>query len=98
MDGYNLIQDSTSLGFPLDTKYLVAVDKNADVGIGQQLGKHDGATETLTLLPGSPAIDKIPLCCPPPVFVNGITTDQRGMTRPDKNESACDIGAYESSY
>jgi hypothetical protein len=52
-------------------------------------------TKILGLLPGSPAIDQIPLdAC----HINGINTDQRGMKRPDGNEKTCDIGAFESSY
>jgi len=46
--------------------------------------------QTHALLPGSPAIDKIPLnAC----HVNGVSTDQRGVRRPQG--AACDIGAYE---
>jgi hypothetical protein len=44
---------------------------------------------------GSLAIDQIPLdAC----YIDGISTDQRGVKRPDGNEKTCDIGAYESSY
>jgi hypothetical protein len=47
------------------------------------------------LLSDSPAIDQIPLdAC----LVNGISTDKRGVKRPDGNEKTCDIGAFESSY
>jgi hypothetical protein len=52
------------------------------------LANNGGPTQTLALQAGSPAIDQIPAAsCP--------TTDQRGVTRPDNGESACDIGAYE---
>lgn len=87
--GYNLIQQSTGAtihndGFGKDI-----------IGLPGQLGslqKNGGPSQTLALLSNSPAIDQIPLnAC----HVNGITTDQRGMKRPDKNESACDIGTYE---
>jgi len=64
------------------------------------LGNYGGPTQTMALLPGSPAIDQIPLnytypnsgdnLCP----ANG--TDQRGYPRPDVNETSCDIGAYET--
>ncbi|MDB5334266.1 MAG: filamentous hemagglutinin family N-terminal domain protein, partial [Phycisphaerales bacterium] len=51
------------------------------------LGNYGGATQTLPLLPGSPAINTA-------LFINGITTDQRGVSRPQG--SAPDIGAFES--
>jgi hypothetical protein len=41
-------------------------------------------TETMALLPGSPAIDAVQACPPP-------KTDQRNV----KRQSPCDIGAYE---
>jgi hypothetical protein len=44
------------------------------------------------LLPGSPALDRIP---PDACHINDITSDQRGVKRPDGNEQFCDIGAYE---
>ena len=55
------------------------------------LQNNGGLTQTIALLPGSPAIDVIP------TGVNGCgasgQTDQRGVTRPQ--ESGCDIGAFE---
>jgi CSLREA domain-containing protein len=59
------------------------------------LTNNGGPTQTLALLPGSPAID---------AGNNGTceTTDQRGVARPydgDKNGSAiCDMGAFEVGY
>lgn len=59
------------------------------------LAHYGGPTETLALLPGSPAIDK---------GNNGTceATDQRGQSRPydgDKNGSAiCDMGAFEVNF
>jgi hypothetical protein len=61
------------------------------------LQSNGGPTETMALLPGSPAIDAgNPAGC-----TDGsghmLTTDQRGMPRPDKEDSVgCDMGAYES--
>ena len=50
------------------------------------LGDNGGSTPTLSLLPGSPAIDSgDDFACPP--------TDQRGVARPQG--LACDIGAFE---
>jgi tRNA A-37 threonylcarbamoyl transferase component Bud32 len=89
--GYNLIQQSTGAtihndGFGKDT-----------IGFPAKLGhlqKNGGPTPTHALLLGSPAVDQIPLAA---CDINGITTDQRGMRRPDGKEQFCDIGAYESS-
>ncbi len=53
------------------------------------LQNNGGPTMTVALLPGSPAIDA-------GVAVLGITTDQRGVSRPQG--AAPDIGAYESPY
>jgi cysteine-rich repeat protein len=52
-----------------------------------------GPTQTIALLPGSPAINAgdPDVCANPPV--NGV--DQRGYVRPGTGSSACSIGAYE---
>ena len=53
------------------------------------LANNGGATQTMALLPGSPAIDGVTFNAP-----NGCpSTDQRGWLRPFG--SYCDIGAYE---
>jgi hypothetical protein len=52
------------------------------------LADNGGATWTHALLPGSPAIDAVP------VISCTVTTDQRGVVRPQG--AACDIGAYEA--
>ncbi len=53
------------------------------------LANNGGPTDTLALLPGSPAIDK------GNVF-GGFTTDQRGIARPQG--AAADIGAFELQF
>jgi hypothetical protein len=57
------------------------------------LANNGGPTPTHALLPGSPAIDRIPsaFCTVP--------TDQRGVLRPYApiGGGACDVGAYEFS-
>jgi predicted outer membrane repeat protein len=58
---------------------------NTDPLLGP-LADNGGDTLTHALLEGSPAIDK-------GTCVAGITTDQRGVTRPQTGK--CDIGAYE---
>jgi hypothetical protein len=52
------------------------------------LQDNGGPTFTHALLPGSPAIDAVPLA-----DCAGVATDQRGVERPQG--PACDIGAYE---
>lgn len=53
------------------------------------LGYHGGPTQTIPLRPGSPGLDagSAKNTCP--------KTDQRGMPRPDRGETVCDIGAFE---
>ncbi len=91
-NGYNLIQKVSGATFAANRQHLtdVSVDPYADLRIDPVLsGK---LTEIQALLSGSPAIDRIPLnAC----HVNGISTDQRGVKRPDGQEQSCDIGAYE---
>ena len=80
--GFNLADD-TSCGLALATD-LVSTDP--DLG---PLAGNGGPTQTMALLPGSPAIDAGGLPgtsgCPP--------ADQRGQPRPQG--PACDIGAFE---
>ncbi|MGZ3803019.1 MAG: choice-of-anchor Q domain-containing protein [Pseudobdellovibrionaceae bacterium] len=60
------------------------IGQNANLGSLQDNG---GATQTMALLPGSPALDKgNPLVCP--------LQDQRGAPR--LTAGTCDIGAYEA--
>jgi hypothetical protein len=52
------------------------------------LGNYGGFTQTIPLLPGSPALDAVTHnACPPPF------TDERGVLRPQG--AHCDIGAFE---
>jgi hypothetical protein len=51
------------------------------------LGNYGGSEPTMALLPGSPAIDA-------GTAASGVTTDERGVTRPQG--SAPDLGAFES--
>jgi len=88
-DGYNLSGDnSCNLSGPGD-------HNNTDPLLGF-LQNNGGPTDTMALLNGSPAIDSgNPSGC-----TDGhghlLKTDQRGMPRPDKEDSgSCDRGAYE---
>ncbi|MBA4371352.1 MAG: hypothetical protein C0402_00650 [Thermodesulfovibrio sp.] len=81
--GYNLIGAAAGTTINGDTTGNI-------IGVApllSPLGNYGGPTQTMALLPGSPAIDAgTNSGCP--------TTDQRGMTRP--YNTACDIGAVES--
>jgi hypothetical protein len=91
-DGYNLIQNGSGAAFIPNKQHLtdVSVDPHTDLRIDPTLsGK---LTQVHALLSGSPASDRIPLAA---CLVNSISTDQRGVKRPDGQEQSCDIGAYE---
>lgn len=96
--GYNLIQNFSSVVFvdPLNKNHSSDIDGNKfpSLGIDSVLRDNGGQgqrhTFTFSLLAGSPAIDAIPLdAC----LAGSITTDQRGVKRPQG--PGCDIGAYE---
>jgi hypothetical protein len=87
--GYNMGSDSTC-------HFNKSGDRN---NIDPKLGPlqyNGGPTQTMALLPGSAAID----AGNPSGCTDGaghlLKTDQRGMPRPDKEDSGgCDMGAYE---
>jgi CSLREA domain-containing protein len=76
--GHNLSSDATCGGGPGDI-----LKTNPKLG---PLADNGGPTQTLALLPGSPAVDR-------GNNATCATTDQRGVPRPVG--PACDIGAYE---
>ncbi|NWJ49103.1 MAG: hypothetical protein HXX08_24870 [Chloroflexi bacterium] len=86
--GYNLEAEAAgnySCGFS-GTKGSI---KTTDAKLGTP-GNNGGATNTIALLSGSPAIDAIPAAsCV-------VTADQRGVNRP-QGTVGCDIGAYETT-
>jgi hypothetical protein len=88
--GHNLDNDgSCVLSDPTDLH-------NAIAGFAGGLADNGGPMQTIALLASSPAVDAIPVT--PTNYCtdlngNPITTDQRGVTRP--NGAGCDIGAYE---
>jgi predicted outer membrane repeat protein len=86
--GYNL-EDADSCGFGADNHSI----RNTNPLLAP-LADYGGPSLTLALLPGSPAIDRIP------EGVNGcgseIARDQRGVKRPQGGEQDCDMGAFES--
>ncbi len=94
--GYNLIGDDADALFEPNEQRSTDILRVqlTNLGIDPQLGDNGGLaqphTRTHRLLPTGPAMDRVPTnAC----HINGISTDQRGMKRPQG--SICDIGAYE---
>jgi fibronectin-binding autotransporter adhesin len=97
--GYDLIGSQAQCGLGVYGQYPPGSGQYAYSGPGVifnvnpmlgPLQNNGGATLTMALLPGSPAIDAVaPNVCPPPIV------DQRGITRPQAN--SCDIGAFEAN-
>jgi uncharacterized repeat protein (TIGR01451 family) len=92
--GYNLEDSPDTCTFTQPTDKVVGA---SSLGLGP-LANNGGATMTRSLLIGSPAINAVPLASctdqtsPTPVT---ITTDQRGVARPQPAGGNCDIGAFE---
>ena len=88
--GYNLSNDATC-------NFTGPGDMNSINPMLGPLQANGGPTQTMALLPGSPAID----AGNPSGCTDGsghlLKTDQRGKPRPDAEDTGgCDIGAYES--
>jgi len=95
-------------GAPVETEgFNLSSDESCDLhgagdlnGVDALLGllqNNGGSTSTMALLPGSPAIDAGNNSGCRDWVGHLLTTDQRGMPRPDPHEPrGCDIGAYES--
>jgi hypothetical protein len=89
--GYNLENARDSCGF------LAASDKvvpAASVKLGALSG-YGGPSLTRELLPGSAAIDAVPLTFCTDQAMHVVNVDQRGVARPQPAGGPCDIGAYE---
>ena len=89
-NGYNLSSDGTC-------NFTNSGDRNNTDPMLGPLQNNGGPTQTQALLSGGPAID----AGNPSGCTDGqghlLTTDQRGMPRPDREDSrGCDMGAYES--
>jgi len=86
-NGYNIESPGNTCG--LDSAGTDQVNVSADdLNLGE-LADNGGLTETHALLPGSPAINRIPAedC--------EVTEDQRGEPQPEPGGDACDVGAFE---
>ena len=90
--GYNLSDDATCAFSAIGSRNSI------NPKLATRPASNGGPTQTIALMHGSPAIDKIPhASC---VDSNGdpVTIDQRGKPRPDRGDGPsgpCDIGAYE---
>ncbi len=90
--GGNIESPSNECGFT-DPTDLVSVTE-AELNLGP-LQNNGGPTETHALLPGSVAIDHVPAAMCVDAEGQPLTTDQRGVARPQGG--ACDVGAFEWS-
>ena len=90
--GYNLSDDATCASSFTQTGDL----NSTPAGLYNILQNNGGPTQTIALFSTSPAVDAIPVS---PINYctdtngNPVTTDQRGVARPQG--PACDIGAFE---
>ncbi|MHB1560624.1 MAG: beta strand repeat-containing protein, partial [Isosphaeraceae bacterium] len=82
---YNLIGTGGSGGLSNGVNHNIVLTGSQVPGLAP-LGWYGGPTQTMALLPGSPAIGA-------GVAVSGVTTDQRGAPRP--GSGPVDIGAFE---
>jgi hypothetical protein len=89
-DGYNLSSDKSC-------KFNNSGDLNSTNPRLGRLQNNGGPTQTMALLPGSPAIDAGNASGCTDGRGRLLKTDQRGKPRPDKEDHGvgCDIGAYE---
>ena len=104
-EGYN-ISDDSSCGFSATGTAHNGDNVNPMLSTAG-LANNGGPTQTIALLPGSPAIDTIPQAActyqnvnpctnpPTPSSSGPLVCDQRGEPQPPPGQSACDIGAFE---
>jgi hypothetical protein len=97
--GYNLSDDGSCVAFLIQSGDLNSTPAGLDTAGGDH-GLHDngGPTSTVALLAGSAAIDAIPVSPPndcTDTSGNPVSTDQRGVPRPQ--QGGCDIGAFEAN-
>jgi hypothetical protein len=90
--GHNLSDDNSCSSFFIQPGDLNGVPADLDPAGLQDNG---GLTKTFGLAWGSPALDAIPVSECTDVNSLAVTTDQRGISRPQG--AACDMGAFEAS-
>ncbi len=89
-NGHNIESPGNTCGFDQPSDQVgVSAD---DLSLGP-LADNGGPTETHALLPGSVAIDWIPLAACVDAVGEPLTEDQRGQPRP--GGTMCDVGAFE---
>lgn len=85
---YNLIGNKSGCSFTPKGNDIVGISASVNPLIAP-LAYNGGLTQTHALQFGSPAIDK------GSCSGDSVTTDQRGLVRPEPSGGSCDIGAYE---
>lgn len=88
--GHNLSDDATCADLFIQTGDVNSTPAGLDPA---GLKNNGGRTETIALLATSPAVNAIPASSCTDLNGNLITTDQRGVPRPQG--PGCDMGAYE---
>lgn len=89
-DGYNIYDDA-----PDSCQLTGTGDRHATSPHLRPLASNGGAVQTLALQAGSPAINGAdPHGCTD-AFGNPLSTDARGVRRPQPHGRRCDVGAYE---
>ena len=92
----NLIGDGTGItDLPLNSTNLVGTTANPINPMLGPLQNNGGPTETMALLPGSPAISAGNPSLAVDASGDQLTTDQRGAGYPRISDGTVDIGAYE---
>lgn len=89
-NGYNIESPGNTCGFDQQGDQSSVPD--AMLGPLQNNG---GLTDTHALLPGSPAINRIPATDCVDADGEPLTEDQRGLPRPEPGGTMCDVGSFE---
>ena len=91
--GHNLSDDTSCSAFFIQTGDLNTTPAGLDPAGLQDSG---GVTKTFALMSSSPALNAIPVSACTDVNSVAVTTDQRGISRPQG--SACDMGSFERQF
>ena len=94
---YNLIGDGSGVSPPIASSNLIGTTAHPLNPLLGPLANNGGPTQTMALLPGSPAIDAGSNALAVDASSNPLTTDQRGAGCPRVVNGTVDIGAFEFS-